>query len=66
MNPNRYRYVLGTVLFVLWIALAWLPSWQELVVGAVVAAGIALMPLPGRHVYGELPLTAKRMSTTCG
>jgi multicomponent Na+:H+ antiporter subunit E len=63
MNPNRYRYVLGAVLFVLWIALAWLPSWQELVVGALVAAGLALAPLPGRHVYGEFPLTVKKIAT---
>lgn len=61
MNPNRYRYVLGTVLFVLWIALAWLPSRQELVVGALVATGLALSPLPGRQVYGEFPLTMKKI-----
>jgi len=63
MNPKRYRYVLGTLLFVLWIALAWLPSWQEVVVGGLVAVGLAFTPLPGREVYGEFPLTMKKIGS---
>tara|TARA_B100000614_G_scaffold223490_1_gene211875 strand:- start:68 stop:565 length:498 start_codon:yes stop_codon:yes gene_type:complete len=63
MNPIRYRFVLGAVLFVLWIALAWLPSVQEVIVGALVAVAVAALPLPGRDVFGEFPLTVRKIAT---
>jgi multicomponent Na+:H+ antiporter subunit E len=61
MNPVRYRVVLGVVLFALWTALAWLPSLQEVIAGALVAVVVVALPLPGREVFGEFPLTLRKI-----
>ncbi|MDA3951353.1 MAG: Na+/H+ antiporter subunit E [Spirochaeta sp.] len=55
------RVVLATILVVLWIALAQPLSLQEVGVAIVVGIGIALLPLPGADVYGEVQLVPRRI-----
>lgn len=62
MNPLRYRPILGVVIFVLWIALSWIPDIQEVIAGVIIATLIAALPLPGREVYGEFPLSLRKIN----
>ena len=64
MNPSRYRPILGAVMFVLWMALSWIPDVQEVIVGVIVAVFIAVLPLPGREVYGEFPVGFRKVYST--
>lgn len=62
MNPLRYRPILGVVIFVLWIALSWIPDIQEVIAGVIIATLIAALALPGREVYGEFPLSLRKIN----
>lgn len=61
MKSFRQRAILGVVLFGLWIVLSLPVDGQNLIVGAVVALLIAVLPLPGPAVYGEIVLLPRRI-----
>ena len=61
MKSFRQRAVLWVSLFLLWLLLAGTLTTQEIVAGAVVALLIALLPLPGAGVYGEVLLAPRRI-----
>lgn len=62
MESIRHRLVLGVILLAIWIGLAWFPSGEEIVVGVLVAALIASLPLPGNRVYREVPISIKKLA----
>jgi multicomponent Na+:H+ antiporter subunit E len=61
MKSFRQRAVLGVSLFFLWLLLAGTLTTQEIIAGAIVALVIALLPLPGSDVYGEVLLAPRRI-----
>ncbi|ORC30291.1 hypothetical protein B4O97_18160 [Marispirochaeta aestuarii] len=61
MRRNWYRIVLAISVVVLWLLLTRPVTGQELTAGLILALILALSPLPGSKVYGEISLVPKKI-----
>lgn len=55
------RAVLAVSVFILWLTLTSPPQGDELLMGGLVALILALLPLPGTGIWGEIILFPKRI-----